>query len=112
VFHGGPVGKRETGGCNKFGEGATSSVPKTGQVQHVCRNLHEIGFEFAFVPNFQLNALPLSVLFSGCKIRRENLWLVVGGWLQIHQPQVLPSYFAARKKNPASSPSRRPIKAY
>jgi hypothetical protein len=26
---------------------------------------------------------------------------VVGGWLQIHQPQVLPPYFAARKKNPA-----------
>jgi hypothetical protein len=25
---------------------------------------------------------------------------VVGGWLQIHQPQVLPPYFAARKKNP------------
>jgi hypothetical protein len=24
---------------------------------------------------------------------------VVGGWLQIHQPQVLPLYFAARKKN-------------
>jgi hypothetical protein len=35
------------------------------------------------------------------------LWLqnmegepVVGGWLQIHQPHVLPPYFAARKKNP------------
>jgi hypothetical protein len=25
---------------------------------------------------------------------------VVGGWLQIHQPQVLPPYFAARKNNP------------
>jgi hypothetical protein len=25
---------------------------------------------------------------------------VVGGWLQIHQPQVLHPYFAARKKNP------------
>jgi hypothetical protein len=25
---------------------------------------------------------------------------VVGGWLQMHQPQVLPPYFAARKKNP------------
>jgi hypothetical protein len=25
---------------------------------------------------------------------------VIGGWLQIHQPQVLPPYFAARKKNP------------
>jgi hypothetical protein len=25
---------------------------------------------------------------------------VVGGWLQIHQPQVLLPYFAARKKNP------------
>jgi hypothetical protein len=24
---------------------------------------------------------------------------MVGGWLQIHQPQVLPPYFAARKKN-------------
>jgi hypothetical protein len=27
---------------------------------------------------------------------------VVGGWLQIHQPQVLRPYFAARKKNPDS----------
>jgi hypothetical protein len=25
---------------------------------------------------------------------------VVGGWLQIHQPEVLPPYFAARKKEP------------
>jgi hypothetical protein len=25
--------------------------------------------------------------------------LMVGGWLQIHQPEVLPPYFAARKKN-------------
>jgi hypothetical protein len=25
---------------------------------------------------------------------------LVGGWLQIHQPEVLPPYFAARKKNP------------
>jgi hypothetical protein len=24
---------------------------------------------------------------------------LVGGWLQIHQPEVLPPYFAARKKN-------------
>jgi hypothetical protein len=24
---------------------------------------------------------------------------VVGGWLQIHQPEVLPPYFVARKKN-------------
>jgi hypothetical protein len=28
---------------------------------------------------------------------------VVGGWLQIHQPQVLPPYFAAKKNNPAST---------
>jgi hypothetical protein len=28
---------------------------------------------------------------------------VVGGWLQIHQPEVLPPYFAARKKNPVCS---------
>jgi hypothetical protein len=26
---------------------------------------------------------------------------VVGGWLQIHQPEVLPPYFEAIKKNPA-----------
>jgi hypothetical protein len=26
---------------------------------------------------------------------------VVGGWLQIHRPEVLPPYFAAIKKNPA-----------
>jgi hypothetical protein len=25
---------------------------------------------------------------------------VVGGWLQIHQPEVFPPYFPARKKNP------------
>jgi hypothetical protein len=24
---------------------------------------------------------------------------LVGGWLQIHQPEVLPPYFVARKKN-------------
>jgi hypothetical protein len=24
---------------------------------------------------------------------------VVGGWLQIHQPEVLPPYFATRKKD-------------
>jgi hypothetical protein len=24
---------------------------------------------------------------------------VVGGWLQIHQPQIFPPYFVARKKN-------------
>jgi hypothetical protein len=29
---------------------------------------------------------------------------VVGGWLQIHQPQVFPPYFAARKKNPVQDP--------
>jgi hypothetical protein len=29
---------------------------------------------------------------------------VVGGWLQIHQPQVVPPYFAARKKNPVVEP--------
>jgi hypothetical protein len=29
--------------------------------------------------------------------------LVVGGWLQIHQPQVVPPYFAARKKNPGGN---------
>jgi hypothetical protein len=27
---------------------------------------------------------------------------VVGGWLQIHQPEVLPPYFTARKKNPGT----------
>jgi hypothetical protein len=25
---------------------------------------------------------------------------LVGGWVQIHQPEVLPPYFAARKENP------------
>jgi hypothetical protein len=29
---------------------------------------------------------------------------VVGGWLQIHQLQVLPPYFAARKNNPGCYP--------
>jgi hypothetical protein len=38
------------------------------------------------------------VLFSGCKIRRENLWLVYLQPTTNHQPQVLPPYFAARKK--------------
>jgi hypothetical protein len=25
---------------------------------------------------------------------------LVGGWVQIHQPEILPPYFAARKENP------------
>jgi hypothetical protein len=43
----------------------------------------------------------------GCVEQGYFFWLqntegepVVGGWLQIHQPQVLPPYFAARKNNP------------
>jgi hypothetical protein len=27
---------------------------------------------------------------------------VVGGWLQMHQPQVLPPYFCSQKKEPRS----------
>jgi hypothetical protein len=53
----------------------------------------------------------ISFACLNCHLRRCNqgyfFWLqntegepVVGGWLQIHQPQVLPPYFAARKKNP------------
>jgi hypothetical protein len=39
------------------------------------------------------------VLYSGYKIRRENLWLVYLQPTTNHQPEVLPPYFAARKKN-------------
>jgi hypothetical protein len=41
---------------------------------------------------------------SFCWLQNTEGEPLVGGWLQIHQPQVLPLYFAARKKNPNAYP--------
>jgi hypothetical protein len=49
------------------------------------------------------NKVLTMVLFSGCKIRRENLWLVVGcNQLPTNQPPTRgsPSVFCSQKKEP------------
>jgi hypothetical protein len=53
---------------------------------------------------------------SGSTKQGSFFWLqnkegepVVGGWLQIHQPEVLPPYFAARKKYPGTESSSSPM---
>jgi hypothetical protein len=55
-----------------------------------------------------LTTLGALLIFFYTRIQGSFFWLqntegepMVGGWLQIHQPEVLPPYFAARKKNPA-----------